>query len=474
MSKPFPADEPFLQGYYAPLLMECDAPNLPVTGAIPGELNGWLYRNGPNPQFAPRGPYHWFAGDGMLHAFHVENGRVAYRNRWVQTPKWKLEHAECEGLSDAFGTPRFSDPRIVELGSTTANTSVVWHGGRLLALEEGHGPFEVDPVTLAPRGSFDFAGKLAGPMTAHPKFDAVTGELVFFGNAASGPFTPDVALHVADREGRLLRSQVLQAPYPSLLHDFLITRDWIIVPVFPLTGSMDRAVKGAPPFAWEPDKGTHIALVPRRGTVADVRWFSGDPCYVFHMMNAFDNAEGKVVCDVMKCDVAPLFPFPDGRPTSETPVMARLVRWTFDPAGNSDGFRETELDDHTGEFPRMDERYTGAHYRHGYFQAGMPSDAGLGRAARNGVAQIDHQTGRVSMWRPGEMDHCGEPVFVPRTAGAKEGDGFLLVVIWRAGTNTSDLGIFDASRLSDGPVGLAHLSHRVPAGFHGSWRGAVQ
>jgi carotenoid cleavage dioxygenase len=118
MSKPFPTDDPFLRGYYAPLHMECDAPNLPVTGEIPKELNGWLYRNGPNPQFAPRGPYHFFAGDGMLHAFHVENGRVAYRNRWVQTPKWKLEHAEGEGLSGAFGTPRFSDPRIVELNST--------------------------------------------------------------------------------------------------------------------------------------------------------------------------------------------------------------------------------------------------------------------------------------------------------------------------------------------------------------------
>ena len=90
MSKPFPTDEPFLQGYYAPLHMECDAPNLPITGEWPKALNGSLYRNGPNPQFAPRGPYHWFAGDGMLHAFHVADGRVVYRNRWVRTPKWQL------------------------------------------------------------------------------------------------------------------------------------------------------------------------------------------------------------------------------------------------------------------------------------------------------------------------------------------------------------------------------------------------
>ena len=134
MARPFPADEPFLRGYYAPLLAECDAPHLPISGEMPRELNGSLYRNGPNPQFAPRGPYHWFAGDGMLHAFHVENGRVAYRNRWVRTPKWQLENVEGEGLSGSFGNPRFSDPRIIALGSSVANTHVVWHAGKLLAL----------------------------------------------------------------------------------------------------------------------------------------------------------------------------------------------------------------------------------------------------------------------------------------------------------------------------------------------------
>jgi len=247
MSKAFPTDDPFLRGYYAPLHMECEAPNLPISGEWPKELDGWLYRNGPNPQFAPRGPYHWFAGDGMLHAFRVQDGRVAYRNRWVRTPKWELEHAEGEGLSGAFGNPRFSDPRIVKLGSTVANTNVVWHAGRLLALEEAHAPFEVDPVTLAPKGTHDFGGKLVGPMTAHPKIDASNGEMVFFGYAAKGRFTPDLSLHVVDRDGALTRSQWFQAPYPSMVHDFVVTRDWVILPIFPLTGSMDRAMKGLPP-----------------------------------------------------------------------------------------------------------------------------------------------------------------------------------------------------------------------------------
>jgi carotenoid cleavage dioxygenase len=470
MSKPFPVDDPFLRGYYAPLHMECDAPNLPITGEMPRELDGWLYRNGPNPQFAPRGPYHWFSGDGMLHAFHIDNGRVSYRNRWVRTPKWELEHAEGEGLSGSFGNPRYTDPRVMKLNSTLANTNVVWHGDRLLALEEAHAPFEVDPQTLAPRGSLDFAGKLKGPMTAHPKLDPVNGEMVFFGYSATGRFTPQVNLHVASRDGALLRSEQIEAPYSSMVHDFVVSRDWIILPIFPLTGSMERAMKGAPAYAWEPEKGTHIALIPRGGSVTDARWFTGDPCYVFHPMNAFDTADGKVVCDMMKYPVAPLFPGPDGQRIGKEPPVARLVRWTFDPKGNTDTYTEQALDDHPGEFPRLDERFTGLPYRHGYFQVGAVTDASIGRDKRNGVAHIDLQTGHVSSWMPAAVDYCGEPVFVPRSTDSVEGDGFLLSVVYRGETGCSDLAVFDASQVEAGPLALAHLSHRVPAGFHGNWR----
>ncbi len=331
MAKPFPTDEPFLRGFYAPLHMECDAPNLPISGELPRELNGWLYRNGPNPQFAPRGPYHWFSGDGMLHAFHVADGRVSYRNRWVRTPKWQLEHDEGEGLSGAFGNPRFSDPRIVRLGSTIANTHVVWHGGRLLALEEAHAPFEVDPVTLEPKGTWTFDGQLVGPMTAHPKVDPGSGEMVFFGYAAKGRFTPDVALHTVASDGTLTRSQWMQAPYASMVHDFVVTQNWIVLPIFPLTGSMERALKGLPPYAWEPDKGSHVALIPRSGSVDDAIWFDGDPSYVFHPMNAFETADGQVVCDMAKYPVAPLFPAPAaaGRSSGRVPAARRALR---DPA----------------------------------------------------------------------------------------------------------------------------------------------
>ncbi|MGJ7529881.1 carotenoid oxygenase family protein [Variovorax sp. GB1P17] len=470
MAQAFPTDDPFLSGYYAPLHAESDAPNLPITGEMPPGLRGTLYRNGPNPQFAPRGRYHWFSGDGMLHAFHIDNGRVSYRNRWVRTPKWAMENEHGEGMTGSLGSRHLSDPRILELNSTVANTNVVWHGERLLALEEVHAPFEVDPVSLEPRGYHDFAGKLSGPMTAHPKMDPVTGEMVFFGYAARGPFTPDLMLHVVDRAGKLQSSMHIVAPFPSMVHDFVVTRTHVLFPIFPLTGSMERVQSGRPGYAWEPDKGTHIGIVPRDGTAADVRWFTGDPSYVFHPMNGFDTEDGKIVCDMMKYEVAPLFPLPDGRPSSERPPTARLVRWTFDLAGASRTYKEQPLDDLPGEFPRLDERFAMRPYRHGYYCASAVTEAIKGRHSRGSLAHIDLASGGIVRWQPPEGDHCGEPIFVPRHADAEEGDGWLLSVIWRGADNRSDLAVFNATDLAAGPVALAHLSHRVPAGFHGNWR----
>ena len=302
---------------------EADAAHLQITGEMPKELLGTLYRNGPNPQFAPRGPfYHWFGGDGMIHAFHIENGNVSYKNRWVRTPKWVIENKEGEGLSGIFGNPCYTDPRVLALNSTIANTNIVWHAGRLLALEEAHAPFTLDPASLMPSGPDGgyetYGNKLCGPFTAHPKLDPGDrrdGVLRLFGqgplhqgNQRSRPST---------RPARSRAPRSSKVPFPSMVHDFAVTRNWIVLPIFPLTSSMERAMAGKPPFAWEPDKGTHIAFIPRNGTVADVKWVTAPACYVFHPMNHYETADGKVVIDVMKYDVAPLFPLPDGSPSSK-------------------------------------------------------------------------------------------------------------------------------------------------------------
>jgi carotenoid cleavage dioxygenase len=237
----------------------------------------------------------------------------------------------------------------------------------------------------------------------------------------------------------------------------------------PLTGSLQRAMSGKPPFAWEPEKGSHVGVMRRNGAVGDMRWFTTDACYVFHPMNMWEAGE-TIVADVMQYEAAPLFPNPDGTPGDPDKAKARLCRWTFDLAGNSNTIKREYLDDIPGEFPRFDERFAGLPYRHGYYAA---RHANKPDVRYDSIAHLDFKTGKRSLHLLAEGDVAGEPIFVPRAVDAAEGDGWLLAVVFRAAERRSDLLVFDASALSAGPIATAMLSHRVPFGFHGNWRSAA-
>jgi carotenoid cleavage dioxygenase-like enzyme len=453
----------------APIPFEADAPILKISGELPRELSGTLYRNGPNPQFEVPGA-HWFVGDGMLHAFHLENGRASYRNRWVRTPKWLAEHDAGRALFGGFGR-RLADVPATLTDSGVANTNILFHGGRLLALEEAHLPTEIEPGTLKTRGYCNYGGGIAGPFTAHPKIDPVTGEMVFFGYNASGPFTPTLSFGSIGADGAVTRFDRFEAPYASMVHDFIVTENHLLFPVLPITGDLARAMSGKPAYAWEPDKGAYVGVMKRSGAAKDITWFRGEACYVFHVMNAWEDG-GRIIADVMQFEEAPLFPHPDGSPTSPEKSRARLCRWTFDLEGNTDRFTQTYLDDITGEFPRVDDRRAGLKTGHGWYACANPELASDGLAL-SGIVHVDGEGTRRGRYLLPLGDTISEPVFVPRDDKAAEGDGWLLAAVWRARDNVSDLAVFNATDVAAGPVALVHLGHRVPDGFHGNWVGAI-
>ncbi|HWX61798.1 carotenoid oxygenase family protein [Bradyrhizobium sp.] len=452
----------------APIPLEADAPHLTITGELPRELNGTLYRNGPNPQFSSPGA-HWFVGDGMLHAFHLENGGASYRNRWVRTPKWLAEHDAGRALFGGFGRKLADAPASVTDGGV-ANTNIVYHGGRLLALEEGHLPTEIEPGTLATRGYHDYGGRIKAPFTAHPKIDPKTGEMVFFGYNASGPLTPTLSCGSVSATGKVTRLERFETPYASMVHDFIVTENHLLFPILPVTGSLSRAMAGQPPYAWEPDKGAYVGVMKRNGSAKDIIWFRGENCYVFHVMNAWEDGS-RIVADVMQFEEAPLFPHPDGRPTDPEKSRARLCRWVFDLAGNTDRFSQTYMDDLTGEFPRVDDRHAGLKSGHGWYACANP-DAPVSEWL-SGIAHVDGSGARRGRYLLPVGDTISEAVFVAPGDDAAEGCGWLLAVVWRARDNCSDLAVFNATDVVAGPIALVHLGHRVPDGFHGNWVGAA-
>ena len=463
MAKPYPKED-HLIGNYAPLRMESNVDDLIIEGNVPLEINGSYYRNGPDPKFSPRGgKSHWFGGDGMVHAFHIDNGKVSYINRWMRTVKWLKEHEAGEALFPSGMDPTDTDPSVQGLKTDgLANTSIVSHAGKLLALEEAHAPFEFDPFTLESIGSHTFDSKLQGPVTAHPKVDPVTGELLFFGYMADGFFSDTIRYTSVSKDGNISKSELIKAPFPSMVHDFFATENYIIIPVFPLTGDFERVINGGPAFAWEPEKGSHICVMPRNGSAKDAKWIEADPTFVFHYMNSYEE-NGSIICDCMEFGLPPLFPYADGTMPKQSEAEAKHARWEIDIKNSK--LIKTSLDNITGEFPRFDERFALRKYTHGYY-AGSIGNHPRGMSL-NSIIHYDYNTGERKSYTTAEGGAVGEPVFAPKSKDSKDGEGWLIATEYNGSENRSNLIFLDAQHVDDGPVATAQLPHRVPYGFHG-------
>jgi carotenoid cleavage dioxygenase-like enzyme len=456
-------ENPFLQGNFGPWREEGDAPDLEVIGELPSGLEGTFYRNGPNPAYEPMGRYHWFDGDGMIHAIRIRDGRASYRNRWVGSA----------GLAEERGAGRATFPGLLEMSGTeipriknTGNTNIVWHAGKLLALMEACLPTQLRTDTLATVGEYDFGSRLAGPMTAHPKMDPETGEMLFFGYA---PFPPYLQYHVVDRAGTLVRSEPIDIAWPSMIHDFAVTKDHVVFILCPLVFSFADLDKRRTPFTWEPERGTRIGIMPRSGGNGDVRWFETEASYVFHPLNAYEDGT-TVVLDVARY---PRLDFMAPREARDTKYDrgddgSRLHRWRIDlaPGGS---VRSEPLDDVVCEFPRADERRLGRRHRFGYAAAVAPGQADTNMPLFTAVRRYDLERGTTQMRTFGPTDGVGEPLFVPRTPDAAEDDGWVLVLAYDAARNASDFHVLDAADITREPLATVRIPHRVPYGFHGNW-----
>lgn len=456
------ASNRYLTGAFAPVDEEVTAFDLPVDGEIPAAIDGYFVRNGPNPIGDVDGAgYHWFTGDGMLHGIEMSGGKArSYRNRWVRTDR----AAKALGEEPIAGQP--TDTFIAQVrGGSSANTNVVAHGGKLLALVEVNLPTEVD-ANLDTIGRWDFDGKLRNSMTAHPHVDPVTGEMCFFGyEVVEAPY---VRYHVADADGTLVHSADLTIPKPVMMHDFAITETRAIFLDLPVV--FDLAYLGVRPFpaAWAPDNGARVGVMPRRGTDADIVWCDIEPCYVFHVLNAFDEGDD-VVMDV--CRYATMFSNDLHGVDGGAP---RLERWTISPSGRK---VVTEVvSDLPAEFPRPDERLFGRRHRYGYFTSPRMVDEHLGSSEGMALAKVDLATGDVQVHDFGSNGMAGEGVFIPASDDAAEDEGYVMAIVARRdAAGPSDLVILDAQDIAAPPIATVHLPARVPLGFHGNYvpRGAL-
>jgi carotenoid cleavage dioxygenase len=480
----------YLDGNYAPVQQEHTITELAVTGTIPEHLDGRYLRNGPNPvtEIDPQ-TYHWFMGDGMVHGVRLRDGKAEwYRNRWIRSP----------AVAKALGEPAHHRRHRAGLEVLAANTNVLSHAGRTLALVEGGVASYELTDELNTVGPCDFDGSLRGGYTAHPKRDPDTGELhaisYFFGRGNT------VQYSIIGVDGRARHTVDIPVTGSPMMHDFSLTQNHVVIydlPVIfdpvqgaeiifpralrtplrlvlsaligrvrvtdPITDMFGKCARGNAnmPYSWDPTYPARIGVLPRQGSAHDIRWFDVAPCYVFHPLNAYEEAD-TIVLDVVRHPK--MFDNVDERTEHHGPNGGgpTLDRWTVDLTAGK--VCETRLDDRPQEFPRIDERLLGRPHRYGY---AMQAASGTAAIAVDAVLKHDLHRGHTTERRLGQHKQPGEFVFIPNSSDAAEDDGVLMGFVYDASTNCSDLVLLDAETLEN--IAAIHLPDRVPHGFHGNW-----
>ena len=437
MTEPTPN---YLTGHLAPVDDEIQAFDLPVEGALPTELTGRYFRNGPNPRPGDD-PGHWFIGAGMIHGIRLDQGRAEwYRNRWVRTKKAPFHRPD--------GT--------VDLAAGAANTSVIEHGGKIFALMETSYPYEMTPE-LDTVGPCDFGGHLTTGMTAHPKEDPETGELHLFDYSVRPPF---LTYHRLSADGELVTSFPVQVPGPTMMHDFAVTKHNIVWLDLPIVFDREMVGRGMP-YQWNDKYTSRIGVMGKDS--ATVQWFEVEPCYVFHVGNAREDEQGRVVLDAIRYSREAWFKT-WSRTGGATPqaeqaaaaAVSKLHRWILDPATGK--VTEQQLDDGSAEFPTVDDR-----------RVGLPNRF-LYAVSDNAIIKYDSDRGQIARHELGADWRAGEAVFVPAADSAGEDEGWLLSIVTNTDpTVASQLLVHDATDVAAKPVASVQLPRRVPAGFHGSW-----
>ena len=448
----------YLHTTVAPLRFEAEIHDCEVVGEVPRELNGSFYRCGGDTLYPTMQNDNLNNGDGVMAAFHFEDGYVDFIQRYVKTERFLLERKTRRRLYGAYRNAYTDDPSTAGTDrDNTGNTTAFVHHGKLFALREDSIPYALDPITLETLGLPAFRNALrTRTMTAHPKIDPVTGEWWSYGQFSEKRFEGEMSLHVIDKDGKVTREEEFTLPYPGMTHDWAVSREHLIFHILPYTVDVDRVKAGGDFYAFDASLPPMFGIMPRSGTTKDLRWFPVPGAGVAHFMNAF--TEGDKVHVDGPTHSGHFFAFFQEVHGQDAPFKpGTFSRLTFDLSTGEVQVRALN-NAPGGGMPQVDDRFAMQKYRYGY------------STSRGGLVRYDVETG-------GRQEHvtegsAQEPVFVPRSPDASEGDGFLLAVVTRP-DNRADLIILDAMDLEADPVATVRLPFSQPWLFHGCWMDAA-
>jgi all-trans-8'-apo-beta-carotenal 15,15'-oxygenase len=455
--------QPWLVGFES-AVSDRAVERLTIEGKIPAGFAGSFYRNGPaRHDFAGQRYHHWFDGDGMVHRYHIADGQVDYRARFVRTAKFNAEEAAGRFLYDGGGTLiGKSGTGAAPDSINPANTSILPVNGELWALWEGGSAHALDAATLDMKNVVTFSDDLKGaPFSAHPRIGQ-DGRIWNIGSLGS-----KMILYRLSRSGSLEKFSVIDIPPVGLVHDFFLTeRSMVIVlPAADMEGTNESffgKVRARTDLAMQVIIADRETLaITRRAELPSGSWFHGG--------NAWEDKNGTVHFDISLLASAQTLQdfraYMRGDLRRDASHKATTHKVTISGAGAA------RLDKIAGdgEFPRIDPRYA-TRRNTLLFTA---EKATLDSHWYDGVRRINLGSGAVDRYIYGADYLVEEHVFVPRARTQKEGDGWLVGTALHWPSRRTCFNILDAQNLSAGPVARAWLPMPAPLGFHGQFVQAI-
>ena len=297
--------------------------------------------------------------------------------------------------------------------------------------------------------------KLKHPVTAHPKVDPETQEMMFFGYQLQSK--PCVAYSVVSKEGELLRTVDIGIKRPIMMHDFAITSNYSVFMDHPLEFTPREILSGKFAFQFNSEVPSRIGVMPRHGDSAeDVIWFDFESGYSFHTANAWEEGDEVVLvcCRSSNIQLGHI---------SNNECMPCLHEYRVNLKTKESSERDI-VENHC-EFPIINPTMLGR--KNKYCFAAEMNGNGLDFGA---CIKVDLESSEVVGRIPFGVGRAGgECVFVPRANPQSEDDGYLLTFIYDSTSDSSVMWVMDGKTMSHEPIAIVSLPQRVPFGFHGLW-----
>jgi len=472
-----PSDHPYLNGAWTPNFEEYDASDMEVIGEIPADIDGIYIRNTENPVHQPIGRYHPFDGDGMLHMMRFSGGKAHYKNRFIRTEGFTAEAKAGEALWAGFMMPPAKSTRPgCGIGShmrDSSSTDVLVRNGKILSTfwQCGDG-YLIDPESLDTLGIEDWTP--VDGLSAHPKLDPKTGDLMFFNYGDSAPY---MHYGVVGPDNTLKHYIPIELPGIRLPHDMAISDNYSVLNNFPMFPNPVALSNGFFIPQYDPSLKSRFAVVPRFGQPEDVMWFEAEPTYVLHWTNCWEDGDELVLEGYHQKT-----PYPGPLDNADMPDSWKLIgagldlhslqphlhRWRFN-LKTGDTREGRVCDAEHVEFGSINPEFYGREHRYVYSAHGEK-----GWFLFNGLVKHDLKQGTADTVMFGEGRYGSEAPFIKRKDAVDEDDGYLVSFITDMQADRSECVVYDTKDIASGPVCQIILPHRICSGTHATWAHASE